>query len=335
MYVYRAFLRFCAHAVVERAMTAEVWDGGLWTPDDFSGICPSAPPPSPELPTRRLSSPLALLAESLRLNVDLFDRAKDPPSNSPGLPSISVDQPPSDSREAPDQRDGLYRSGSFSFSSNSSNERYEGYASNEEEMDIQESMEISESGSFTEGALVSPTFPTRISPGLAVATSSFPIPAAQAGFNMSHPSCHVAHSWHQGMGGLGGVSPPRHKPLSQSYSYNEYDKTRRRSFSRRRQAEKASALEAGDCGSGQDSMECEMSGKKSCQESVAVAYQEHPNAPAAFPLVSNCHMSSYLSSPHLGSQNLLQPPPPFTRTGRLSEPALTTETHDPTLSRSL
>ena len=322
-------------------MAAEVWDGGLWgTPDDFSGICPSAPPPSPEVPTRRLSSPLALLAESLRLNVDLFDRGKDLQSNSPGIPSISVDQPPSDGRVAPDQSDGLCRSGSFSFSSNSSNERYEDYASNEEDMEIQESMEISESGSFTEGALVSPTFPTSPSPGLVVATSSFPIPSAQAGFNMSHPSRHVAHSWHPGMGGLASVSPPRHKSLSQSYSYNGYDKTRRRSLTKRRQAEKASALEAGNCGSGQDSMECEMSGKKSCQESVAVAYQEHPNASTAFSLaVNNCHISTHFSthfsSPHLGSQNLLQPPPPFTRTGRLSEPALSSETHDPTLSRSL
>ena len=313
-----------------------VCDSGIWSTDDFSSICPSAPPPSPEVPTRRFSSPLDLLAESLLLNGDLLDRAKDPPINSPGLPSISVAPP--DSRTALNVRDDFYNSDSLS-SSCSSSERYEDDANNDEEMEIQESMEISENGSSTEGGQVSPIYPTSAMSGLAVATSSYPIPSAQAGFDMSYSGRRVAHSWHQGMGGLAGISPPRHKPLSQSFSCNEYDKTRRRSFSRRRQAEKVSALEAGDCGGGPDSMECEMSGKKSCQESVAVAYEAYPNTQAAFSLVDNsCQMSTYLSSPHLqvgGSPNLLQPPPPFTRTGRMSEPALTTEIRDPTLSRSL
>lgn len=316
-----------------------VCDSGIWgTVDDFSGICPSAPPPSPEVPTRRFSSPLDLLAESILLNGDLLDRAKDSGRNSPGLPSISVAPP--DSREALDHRDGFYdHSGSFS-SSCSSSERYEDDPNNEEEMEIQESMEISENGCSPQGAQVSPTtYPTGAMSGLTVSTSSFPIPSPQTGLNMSHHGRRVAYSWHQGMGGLAGVSPPSHKPLSQSFSCNEYDRTRRRSFSKRRQAEKASALEAGDCGGGLDSMECEMSGKKSCQESVAVAYEAYPNTEAPFPLAnSSCQMSTYLSSPHLqagGSPNLLQPPPPLTRTGRLSEPALTTETFDPTLSRSL
>lgn len=315
-----------------------VCDSGVWgSADDFSGICPSAPPPSPEVATRRFSSPLELLSESLLLNGDLMDRAKESISNSPGLPSISVAPP--DSREALDQRDGFYdHSGSFS-SSCSSSERYEDDGNNEEEMEVQEGMEISENGSSPQGAQVSPTYPTDAMSGLTVGTSSFPIPSAQSGFNVAHPGRRVAYSWHQGMGGLAGISPPSHKPLSQSFSYNEYDRTRRRSITRRKQADRASALEIGDSGGGQDSMECETSGKKSCQESVAVAYAAYPKAQAPFPFVdSSCQMSAYLSSPHLqvgGSPNLLQPPPPLTRTGRLSEPALTTDTFDPTLSRSL
>jgi hypothetical protein len=211
-------------------------DRGIWNSDEFY---PTAPPPSPEVPIRNIESVLPSQLLDDLTTIRNF-------SCSP-IPSIEISGRKESFAEF---------SGSFSTSSSSS-------VVNGECEDENYSMEVCE-GSGNHANILPES-----------STTSCPIPN---GFGDCDFVGHIPHSWHPGLDCGGSESPPKHKALSQSYSYNcsgDSEKTRRRSFSKRRHDDKISSFPVEESG-GHDSMECEMKEKKSCQESVLQSSFDSP-----------------------------------------------------------
>ena len=236
--------------------------------------------------------------------------------------------PPIPDIEVPEQKESFAEfSGSFSNSSCSS-------VANGEYEDEPNSMDVSD-------ALCTSTHIP-----LASTTNGYPIPH---GFGDCNSVGQFPHSWHPGLDGRYSESPPRHKPLSQSFSYNcsgDGERTRRRSFSKRKHTDKCS-VPVEECG-GTDSMDCEMKEKKSCRKSVLPGdfgdqfTQYPPNfnrwlSPESQSITQRQERSQFLQLPN---------PLPYVSTNltqngnspdvhRLSEPSFGTNFLDPALSRSL
>ena len=291
------------------SMAVPLCDNPL-SPED---LLPNAPPPSPVLPDRRFELdklPNIVANARLQLESAIFNQS---------IPSINV------SSQSADSGDEI----NHAFLCSEQSSRSGDLESNFEDEDC---MEVTESHQFQRGEMVSPPFSTPITPSLAITSGPY-LPAKQVTQKNSHLPHQMAHSWQPGHY----TSPREHKPLSQSCSFGSTaeEKSRRRSFSKRRHGDRYSECGPTDLCHNYDVMDFEVNEvKKSCQELVAVTSR------IASPLVSGTAqngMQTWNSSPGNSTHSCLLQPPTQNSPGqhRFSEPFAPSTVPDPSLSRSL